>query len=174
MTKQSTLKWILQVTWFLFGLVSILGGIAALLYGYSREPQRYWVAAIVMLVGGILWIVYSISSKYQLSKKHIVVILITVLLGLTVGLFYTFSACGGECGGSFCRWERGYPGRWFVIRGCYGPTDSPLNFQLAISHWHFDGVSLLADIVFWSAAGLIIVFLWQSISPKTNQRLLQD
>jgi hypothetical protein len=174
MTKQNTSKWILQATGFLLGLASILGGIAALYYGFSKEPERYWVAAIVMVVGGILWIVHSTSSKYQLSKKHIIVILTALLLGLTLGLFYTFSSCGGECGGSFCRWERGYPGRWFVIGGCYVATDTSLNFQLNISHWHVDGISFLADIIFWSAAGLIIAFFWQIISSRADKHLLPD
>ncbi len=90
-----------------------------------------------MILGGILWILYFTSSKYKLSRKDIVMILITLSLGLTFGLFYTFSACGGECGwgASFCRWERGYPGRWFVTGGCYGPADTPLNFQLIIQNW---------------------------------------
>ena len=176
MTQRGTSKIISQIVGIVFGLISILGGIAAWGYGSSREPARYIAAAVVMTLGGILWIVYFTSSNYKLSRKQIAVILVTLLLGLTLGLFYTFSVCGGECGlgASFCRWERGYPGRWFITGGCYGVTDTALNFRLITQNWRIDGASLLADVVFWSDVGLILSFLWQTVSLKTNKPLLKD
>lgn len=159
-----------------FGLVSILGGISAWNYVSSREPERYLVSAVVMILGGVLWILCSISSKYQLSKNHVKVILVTLLAGLSLGLFYTFSACGGECGlgASFCRWQRGYPGYWLITGGCYGPSDTPAFLQTFAGRFRIDGMSLLADFVFWSAAGLIIALLRQIVSYRTNKHLLQD
>ena len=176
MTKQSPSKLILQGVGFVFGLVSILGGIAAWSYGSSREPERYFVSVAVMMVGGIIWMISSIFTKYQLTGKQINIILVTLVLGLILGLFYTFSVCGGECGlgASFCRWERGYPGRWLITGGCHGPTDAPGNFQLTMRNWRIDRLSLLADVVFWSAAGMILAFLRQIISRKINQPLLND
>jgi hypothetical protein len=174
MIRQNASKLILQTMGAVFGLISILGGIAAWIHGSSREPERYLVAAGVMLLGGTLWLVYSLSPARKLSKIHFIIIFVTLLLGLTLGFFYTFRACGGECGlgASYCRWEYGYPGRWYITGGCFGSEDSLLIPQGYVSRWKINGVSLLADIVFWCAAGLIIAFLWQIVSQRRNKALL--
>jgi hypothetical protein len=176
MTKQIAANWVLRGPGFVFGLISILGGIAAWNYVSSREPERYLVSAVVMIVGGVLWMMSSAISRYQLSRKQMAVILGTLFLGLTVGLLYTFSACGGECGlgASFCRWEHGYPGYWLITGGCYGPTNTPASLQIFAGIWRIDVPGLLADIVFWSAAGMIIAFLWQIVSRRTNKALVEN
>jgi hypothetical protein len=84
MTQTVTSKIISQIVGVIFGSISILAGIAAWGYGSSREPARYNAAAIVMILGGILWIVYFTSSNYKLSRKQITVILVTLVLGSLV------------------------------------------------------------------------------------------
>jgi hypothetical protein len=174
MTNRNASNLVWRALGLVFGLISILGGVAAWNYVSSREPERYLVSAVVMILGGILWMMSSILSKYQLSRKQIAVILVILFLGLTLGLLYTFSACGGECGlgASFCRWEHGYPGYWLITGGCYGPMDTPAPLQMFTGRWRIDGPGLLADIVFWGAAGLIITFPWRIVSGKTNQQPL--
>ena len=147
----------LRAAGFVMGVICILGSIAAWNYSDSREPYRYSIAALVMLSSGILWLMSSLVSKYQLFRKHYIIIAITLLIGLLVGLADDFPHCGGECG---CFWYYGYPGRWLRISTCVtGPVIEPIWAR----NWGIDFPSFIADIVFWSGVGLIIAMFWDTI-----------
>jgi hypothetical protein len=157
--KQYLLRIILRAIEFVSGLISILGGIAAWSYSSSREPERYLVSALVMILGGILWLGYSIFPKYQVTKQNSLLIGIILFLGLTLGLFYTFNFCGGECG---CFQYRGYPGYW--LKGSICVTSQVASIKM--SNWNIDTSGLIADIVFWTNAGLILSFIGSLVRAK--------
>ena len=152
---------------FGFGLISILGGIAALTR--ASEPERYLVAGVVMIGSGVLWLVCSSFHRFQLTQKQYAVLLSVLLLGLLLGLFNTFLGCGGECGGTgFCQWHLGYPGRWLRISNCMaGSTGTLWWWWIMKGAWNVDAPSFVADLVFWSGTGLIISFLWGRTQLRT-------
>ena len=152
--KQRLLQISLRVVGFVLGLISILGGIVAI--GRVGEPERYFVSAFVMILGGALWLTYSIIHKYQLTQKDSLLIGVILFLGLTLGLFYTFRFCGGECG---CFQYHGYPGYWLKESTCVTSRVTPIK----MSNWDIDTPSLIADILFWTDAGIMLSFLWKFI-----------
>ena len=157
--KQNLLWIILRGIGFVSGLISILGGIAAWSYSSSREPERYLVSAVVMILGGILWLGYSIIPKYQITKPNSLLIGMVLFLGLTLGLFYTINFCGGECG---CFQYRGYPGYWLKGSTCVTSRVAPIK----MSNWNIDTSGLVADIVFWIDTGLMLSSVWMFINSK--------
>ena len=171
--KQSLLRVVARRAGLLFGLISIGGGMAAWSSSRSGEQERYLVSALVMILGGIFWIVPSVLPKYSFSQKHSMFLLTIVFLGLMLGLVSTFSSCGGECGmgASFCRWEYGYPGRWLRTGGCYDPLET---VQLARGNWKIDIPNLVADLVFWAAAGVIILFLWNTVRSSATPAVTKN
>lgn len=146
------------------GVISIFSGLLASSYTY-REPERYLVSALIMISGGILWLLCSTIPKYQLSQKQYILILTILVLGFTFGLFYIFTFCGGECGGaSYCYWYLGYPGYWLKASKCMATSPSP---DMWDAYWKIDTPGLIADIVFWVDAGVILSFIWKFIKPKS-------
>lgn len=155
--KQNSLRIILRIIGFGFGLISILGGIAAI--GRAREPERYLVSAVVMVLGGILCLGYSIIPKYLSTQKNPLLIGMILFLGLTLGLFYTFNFCGGECG---CFQYRGYPGYWLKGSTCVTNRAAPIR----MGSWKIDAPGLVADVVFWIDTGLILSFVRKFTNVK--------
>ena len=158
--KQEPPQIIFRAISFALGLVSILAGIVAWNYSYSREPERYLVSALVMICGGIFWLGYSILPKYKITKQDAILIGMVLFLGLTLGLLYTFNFCGGECG---CFQYRGYPGYWLKGSACVTSLVSPIK----MNNWNIDTSGLVADIVFWIDAGLILSFIRRYIISKS-------
>jgi len=156
--KQTLLPIILRVIGFGLGLISLIGGIAA--FGRSGEPERYWVAGLVLLFGGILWWLISFIPKFRLQKREWISIFVIFVLGMAFGLLYVFTFCGGECGGdSICHWYRGFPGYWLQFSTCMATSSSS---------WNIDAPSLTADILFWMDAGLMLSFVWKFINAKAG------
>lgn len=157
--KPKLLQPVLRAIGFVLGLTSVLGGIGAWTYSLSREPERYLVSALVMTLGSILWLGYSILPKYQLTKQNSLLIGIVLFIGLTLGLFYTFNFCGGECG---CFQYHGYPGYWLKGSTCITNDEAPIK----MTTWHIDTSGLSADILFWIDAGILLSFIWNSANTK--------
>ena len=146
----------------LIGLVSIVGAYGAWSLGHGREPERYLVAALVLLCGGVIWFVSSLVSRYHLSARDYGLVAGVLVLGLLVGLLSTFYFCGGECNGTgFCHWYQGYPGRWLRLSGCGDITI--LQGLMSPRAWGIDLPSLVADVFFWSGAGATLLFIRKTI-----------
>ena len=160
--KRNLFQLIPRVLGFGLGFISIFGAVAAWNVGYSREPYRYLVTTFIMFCSGILWLMSSISSKHELSGKHYIVIFTILFLGLLVGLVDVFSFCGGECG---CFWYYGYPGRWLRMSTC---VTGPVIESIWMRNWGMDIPSFVADLVFWSGAGLILSCVRSFINIKLH------
>lgn len=146
----------------LMGAISILGAIAAWQYVGAREPERYLVSAFVLLCSGMIWFLCSAFPKYQLSSREYILIASVLLIGLLLGLLYVFHFCGGECGGGpFCHWDHGYPGRWLRTSGC--GDISMLQGLTTPGGWTIDVPGFAADVVFWSGAGVLLLFVRKTI-----------
>lgn len=158
-------KFVSRVVGAMMSVISIFGGMGAWNLSYGREPERYLVSALVMLCSGILWLVYSIYPKFELPYEYYKFILVVLMLGLTLGLFYSFDIYGGECGGmSIHTQSRGYPGRWLVNSRCMA-TSSTAWWD---GRWGINFPHLAADVVFWSGVGLIIPFVHRIFKSKTS------
>lgn len=166
--KPKILQIILRIFGFGFGLINILGGVAA--FGRSGEPERYWVAGMVMLLGGILFLFLSFS-KLHLQKRDLVLIFVVFVMGMVIGLFNTFTVCGGECGPgtSICNWRLGYPGRWLRIGNCMAGSEGT-NWRLWILNgtWSIDRSNLVADIVFWIDVGFIFSITRKFLNSRSG------
>ena len=161
--KQNLPHLILPGIGFMAGLISIIGGIAALGY-QNQEMERYLVSAVIMLCGGVLWCLSSFFPNFRLHKREYAFIFPTLALGLMLGLFYKFTFCGGECGGSYCHWYLGYPGYWLKASKCAASLASP---YMQDAYWKIDVPNLMADIVFWIDTGVIFSFIWKFVNSKT-------
>jgi hypothetical protein len=159
---------VLRIIGIVLGLISILGGVAALGYE-NREPERYLVSALVMICSGILWFLSSIFPKFHLHKKEYILILAVLFLGLTIGLFSTFVGCGGECGGTgACTLHLGYPGRWLEISRCMAGSNGEIWWVWIMKgYWRIDYAGFLADIVFWCGIGVILLSFRNLFNSKT-------
>ena len=153
----------LRILGFGLGLISILGVILAL--GRAGEPERYFVSALFMFCGGALWFLSLAFPKFSLRQTQYIFVLAILFLGLTLGLFYVFSFCGGECG---CFQYRGYPGYWLKGSTCVTSYAAPIRMNA----WEIDAPGLIADVVFWIDAGLIFSFLWKYIGSMP--RLIEN
>jgi hypothetical protein len=150
---------LLRVAGTIIGLISIFGGIAAWIF--QKEPERYLVSAVVMFCSGILWLLSSIIPRFRLHQRDYVFILAMLCLGLMLGLFHTYTLCGGMM---FCHQTYGYPGRWLTNSRCM--ATSTTNWWDGT--WGIDFPSFVADVVFWSGAGLIILFIRDNIKLRSR------
>jgi hypothetical protein len=149
---------ILRFVGIVFGLASILGGIAA--FVRAGQPERYLVSAAVMICSGVCWLICSIVKEFNLTRKQYTILLWVLLLGLILGLFHTYFGCGDEC---LCHRQFGYPGYWLKTSNCIGGVIRPVSWQVIRNDWEIHFPSLAADVVFWSGAGLIISIFWKRI-----------
>ena len=164
--KQKPRQIILRIVGFIFGLGSIFAGVSVFLQSANREPERYITSGIVTLCGGVLWVISSSVQKFHLQKKQYYAVLVILFMGLIFGLIYTFTHCGGECGGdSICHWYRGFPAYWLRISKCMATSTTTSTWD---GYWKIHNLSLLADIVFWVNAGLMITFVWNLSTQNFN------
>ena len=148
MIKFFRLSFLLRIGGIAMGLISIFGGFV--MFQVGREPYRHYVSALIMVSGGILWLMSSMISKYKLTGKNIILFLVFLVSGLAIGLFDKSIQPGGE---GACFWGYGYPGYWLRLRCAGAKIGGP---------WHIDPASFIADVVFWSGIGLIFFFIWKT------------
>lgn len=174
MHQRSLSQIVLRGVGFGLGLINILGGIAA--FGRAQEPERYFVSTIVMICSGVLWLISSLFRRFNLTRKQYIILLTVLPLGLLLGLSNTFFGCGGECGGTgFCHWYLGYPGRWLRISNCMVGSEGTVWWQWMLrGSWRVDLPSFVADLVFWSGAGLILAFLLKRTHLKSTAVIVQS
>lgn len=150
---------VLWIGGIILGLVSIGGGIAAATTP-GGQPERYLVSAVVMICSGVLWLVCSFFPKFELTRKHYIVIVWALGLGLILSLFSTYMGCENEC---WCHRQFGYPGRWLLVSNCIDRTPVGVSWRTIRTGWEIDFRSLAADVVFWGGAGLMISLVTKRI-----------
>lgn len=150
---------VLWIGGIVLGLVSIGGGIAAATTP-GGQPERYLVSAAVMICSGVLWLICSFSLKFKLTCRQYVLIVWMLGLGLILGLFNTYFGCGNECN---CHRQFGYPGYWLQISNCKAGVPGYPWWRVIAWGWRINFASLVADVVFWSGAGLMISLVAKKI-----------
>jgi hypothetical protein len=151
----------LRAAGMVVGVINLFGSLMAWKEGNGAEPVRYLVSVFVLLFSGILWLVFSLHPKLELSVTHYKLMVIVLALGLLLGLIHVYKFCGGECG---CFAYYGYPGRWLQNSRCTYSSGT----AWWEGTWRIDNPSLIADLFFWSGAGLIVSLLWTRFKSKPS------
>jgi len=166
MTKILRWQFAFRAVGLLMGLISIFGGLAAWETGGGAggaEPERYLVSTLIMLCSGILWLIFSIHPKLELTTTQYKWIVAVLALGLFLSLFYSFKYYSGECGYTA---KYGYPGYWLINWRCTA-TSSTAWWD---GTWRIDFPSFIANIVFWSGIGLMFLVIWNTIKLITSAK----